>query len=93
MSSHFGLAFGLTAAAATAGFVGYCIYFDRKRHADPLFKHKLRESALLIYYSLIAYCFTLIPFSLAIFTGGFDSQIKAHFIFPCICTNYNSRFA
>ena len=88
MSSHFGLAFGLTAAAATAGFVGYCIYFDRKRHADPLFKHKLRESALLIYYSLIAYCFTLIQFSLSILNDGFDSQMKESFSLPLYLYNY-----
>ncbi|CAF90064.1 unnamed protein product, partial [Tetraodon nigroviridis] len=24
-------------------FVGYCIYFDRKRRSDPNFKNKLRE--------------------------------------------------
>lgn len=36
----------LQIAAASAGvvFVGYCIYFDRKRRSDPQFKQKLRES-------------------------------------------------
>ncbi|XP_057315309.1 mitochondrial import receptor subunit TOM20 homolog [Hydractinia symbiolongicarpus] len=34
-----------TIAAGIAGvtFLGYCIYFDRKRRSDPLFKQKLRE--------------------------------------------------
>ncbi|KAI0239523.1 Mitochondrial import receptor subunit TOM20-like protein [Lamellibrachia satsuma] len=36
--------FGLAAAGASvACFVGYCIYFDRKRRSDPLFKQKLLE--------------------------------------------------
>ncbi|KAK4872951.1 hypothetical protein RN001_014980 [Aquatica leii] len=32
-------------AAGVCGtlFVGYCIYFDHKRHKDPEFKRKLRE--------------------------------------------------
>jgi import receptor subunit TOM20 len=32
-------------AAAGAGlcFIGYCIYFDRKRRSDPFFRQKLRE--------------------------------------------------
>jgi mitochondrial import receptor subunit TOM20 len=25
-------------------FLGYCIYFDKKRRSDPDFKRKLRES-------------------------------------------------
>ena len=25
-------------------FIGYCIYFDKKRRSDPDFKKKLRES-------------------------------------------------
>ncbi|KAL6101622.1 tomm20 [Pungitius sinensis] len=29
--------------ACGALFVAYCIYFDRKRRSDPLFKEKLRE--------------------------------------------------
>jgi len=35
----------LTVAAAGAGlcFLGYCIYFDRKRRSDPFFRQKLRE--------------------------------------------------
>lgn len=27
-------------------FIGYCVYFDRKRRSDPLFKQKLRQSEL-----------------------------------------------
>jgi len=35
-----------TVAAAGVGlcFIGYCIYFDRKRRSDPFFRQKLRES-------------------------------------------------
>lgn len=29
--------------AAGLAFVGYCIYFDRKRRSDPLYKEKIRE--------------------------------------------------
>jgi import receptor subunit TOM20 len=34
-----------TVAAAGVGlcFIGYCIYFDRKRRSDPFFRQKLRE--------------------------------------------------
>uniref|UniRef100_A0A8C4R732 Translocase of outer mitochondrial membrane 20b n=1 Tax=Eptatretus burgeri TaxID=7764 RepID=A0A8C4R732_EPTBU len=37
---------GAIAAAGICGaaFVGYCIYFDRKRRSEPDFKNKLRES-------------------------------------------------
>lgn len=35
-------AWGIAAGAATL-FIGYCIYFDRKRHQDPDFKKKLLE--------------------------------------------------
>jgi len=37
------------AAAGIAGlcFVGYCIYFDRKRRSDPHFKSNLRKKRLL----------------------------------------------
>lgn len=34
---------GLVGVFGTA-FIGYCIYFDRKRRSDPHFKEKLRES-------------------------------------------------
>ncbi|XP_064623096.1 mitochondrial import receptor subunit TOM20 homolog [Lineus longissimus] len=34
---------GLAAASAGICFIGYCIYFDRKRRSDPLFKQRLRE--------------------------------------------------
>lgn len=39
--------FGLLAALAACGavaFLGYCVYFDRKRRADPAFKRRLRDS-------------------------------------------------
>lgn len=38
-----------TIAAGVAGVsvIGYCVYFDRKRRNDPLFKQKLRESKFL----------------------------------------------
>jgi len=36
-------ALGLAAGISGLLFIGYCIYFDRKRHADPNFKKKLRE--------------------------------------------------
>ena len=34
----------IAAGVGAALFVGYCIYFDRKRRSDPNFKRKLRES-------------------------------------------------
>ncbi|KAM9804234.1 translocase of outer mitochondrial membrane 20 [Neosynchiropus ocellatus] len=33
----------VVAGVCGALFVAYCIYFDRKRRSDPLFKEKLRE--------------------------------------------------
>lgn len=33
----------IAAGVGAALFVGYCIYFDRKRRSDPNFKNKLRE--------------------------------------------------
>lgn len=35
----------LRVAAGLAGglFIAYCVYFDRKRRCDPMFKEKLRE--------------------------------------------------
>lgn len=38
---------GLLAALAACGavaFLGYCVYFDRKRREDPAFKRRLRDS-------------------------------------------------
>lgn len=38
---------GLLAALAACGavaFLGYCVYFDRKRRGDPAFKRRLRDS-------------------------------------------------
>lgn len=34
---------GLCAGVSATLFIGYCIYFDKKRHDDPDFKKKLRE--------------------------------------------------
>jgi import receptor subunit TOM20 len=31
-------------ATASVAFIGYCVYFDRKRRSAPDFKEKLRES-------------------------------------------------
>ena len=36
----------LLAGVAGTLFLGYCIYFDRKRRSDPEFRKKLRESKL-----------------------------------------------
>ncbi|XP_076001607.1 mitochondrial import receptor subunit TOM20 homolog B [Genypterus blacodes] len=33
----------IAAGVCGALFVGYCIYFDRKRRSDPSFKNRLRE--------------------------------------------------
>jgi len=34
---------GICAGVAGALFIGYCVYFDKKRRNDPTFKRKLRE--------------------------------------------------
>ncbi|XP_059950367.1 TOMM20-like protein 1 [Mesoplodon densirostris] len=34
---------GLLAARGTIAFLGYRVYFDRKRHGNPAFKLRLRE--------------------------------------------------
>jgi len=34
---------GIAAGVCGTLFLGYCIYFDRKRRNDPLFKQKLRD--------------------------------------------------
>nr|AEE62015.1 unknown [Dendroctonus ponderosae] len=34
---------GLCAGVSASIFIGYCIYFDKKRHSDPDFQRKLRE--------------------------------------------------
>ncbi|KAM8780432.1 TOMM20-like protein 1 [Rhynchonycteris naso] len=31
------------AACGAVAFLGYCVYFDWKRHADPTFKRRLRD--------------------------------------------------
>lgn len=35
---------GIVAGIFGTFFLGYCVYFDRKRRSDPLFKQKLLES-------------------------------------------------
>ncbi|GLG95842.1 Mitochondrial import receptor subunit TOM20-like protein [Gryllus bimaculatus] len=37
-------AIGIAAGICGTLFIGYCIYFDRKRRSDPNFKRKLRET-------------------------------------------------
>lgn len=32
------------AACGTVAFLGYCVYFDWKRHGDPAFRRRLRDS-------------------------------------------------
>jgi len=36
-------ALGIAAGISGLLFVGYCVYFDRRRHSDPNFKKNLRE--------------------------------------------------
>lgn len=36
-------------AVGAAVVVGYCLYFDKKRRSDPLFKEKLKESKYIIH--------------------------------------------
>ena len=43
----FRLIAGIVAGICGTFFLGYCVYFDRKRRSDPMFKHKLLESKLL----------------------------------------------
>lgn len=40
------LIISVAVSAIGTAFVGYCIYFDRKRRSDPQFKEKLRERRL-----------------------------------------------
>lgn len=35
---------GIVAGICGTFFLGYCVYFDRKRRSDPMFKQKLLES-------------------------------------------------
>lgn len=37
---------GIAAGVAGTLFLGYCIYFDKKRRSDPDYKKKVRESKL-----------------------------------------------
>lgn len=43
MLSNLKSSLGIAAAGAGVCFIGYCIYFDRKRRSDPQFRRKLRE--------------------------------------------------
>ena len=38
----------IIAAGAVGLFVVYCVYFDRKRRSDPLYKEKLKKSKSII---------------------------------------------
>lgn len=42
--SDYGRVAKIAAGVAGISFLGYCIYFDRQRRSDPLFKQKLKES-------------------------------------------------
>lgn len=37
------VALGIAAGVCGTLFLGYCVYFDQKRHNDPNFRKKLRE--------------------------------------------------
>lgn len=37
---------GIAAGVAGTLFLGYCIYFDKKRRSDPEYKKKVRERML-----------------------------------------------
>lgn len=39
----------MVAGGLGVAFLGYCIYFDRKRRSDPDFKKKLIESKIISY--------------------------------------------
>lgn len=47
MASTSSLIATIAAGVAGVSVIGYCVYFDRKRRNDPLFKQKLRESKFL----------------------------------------------
>ena len=51
-------AIGLAAGICGTLFIGYCIYFDRKRRSDPNFKKKLRERKFLFYHIISFYEYT-----------------------------------
>jgi import receptor subunit TOM20 len=52
---------GIAAAGAGICFLGYCIYFDKKRRSDPDFRQKLKESksygAFIDYEKLFKLCY------------------------------------
>lgn len=39
---------GIVAAGAGMCFVGYCIYFDKKRRSHPEFRQKLKERKFVV---------------------------------------------
>lgn len=58
-------AIGIAAGICGTLFIGYCIYFDRKRRSDPNFKKKIRESKpafqrKIAYYSICMYNYCLL---------------------------------
>lgn len=53
------------AAGAGLCFLGYCVYFDRKRRSDPDFKRKLRESKL----SMVFHVHFDLNFSMPLFSS------------------------
>ena len=80
--------FGFSAAAATAAFVGYCIYFDRKRHADPMFKQKLKDSMIISNIGLLVSLLNLIPFKLRFIVFRMDLPMKTEKSYSSIkCTS------
>lgn len=58
-------ALGIAAGVCGTLFLGYCIYFDHRRHADPDFKKKLRERECL-HVPLAVLCFVQV----VVFQGG-----------------------
>lgn len=49
---------GIVAGICGTFFLGYCVYFDRKRRSDPQFKQKLLESKSLM-HSFLQFRFKL----------------------------------
>merc|ERR1712080_559830 len=44
--STYGRVVAVVAGIAGVSFIGYCIYFDKKRRSDPKYKQKLKEKRL-----------------------------------------------
>ena len=47
----FKLISGIIAGVCGTFFLGYCIYFDKKRRSDPQFKQKLLESKFFLHFA------------------------------------------